>query len=111
MASLLATTNQASTLRRMGVSMGLCFASASVAPLLLAQQRVALAMVLFVVGALGLVGCAFYIVRAVRCPSCGCRWVEHALGEVPMGTWLHWLMTFDACPQCGKSTPEHEGEE
>lgn len=41
-------------------------------------------------------------VGAIRCPSCGDRWVWRAL-KLASGRWLHWLRAQDACPACGAS--------
>jgi hypothetical protein len=108
MPSLLAATNQVGTLRWVGVTMAVSFMAVVLAPVFLTQQYPAVAIALFAAGAIGLVSCAFYAIRAIRCPACSYRWLEHALGERPMGNWLHWLLTFESCPQCEASRSFHE---
>ena len=39
-------------------------------------------------------------VGAIRCPSCGDRWIWRAL-KLASGRWLHWLRAQDVCPACG----------
>ena len=41
-------------------------------------------------------------VGAIRCPSCGDRWMWRAL-KIASGRWLHWLRDQQACPACGAS--------
>jgi hypothetical protein len=39
-------------------------------------------------------------VGAIRCPSCGDRWMWRAL-KIASGRWLHWLRDQQVCPACG----------
>jgi predicted RNA-binding Zn-ribbon protein involved in translation (DUF1610 family) len=39
---------------------------------------------------------------AVRCPSCGNRWVWNAMSNQGQASWLTWLASQTQCPQCGK---------
>jgi hypothetical protein len=39
---------------------------------------------------------------AVRCPSCGSRWMWRAAKQ-PGGKWLTWLRAQHLCPDCKKS--------
>jgi len=41
-------------------------------------------------------------VGAIRCPSCGDRWIWRAL-KLASGRWLHWLRDQEICPVCGAS--------
>jgi len=77
---------------------GLVCAVAS--PVLLAYQYPIPALVLFCVGTASMLGSSWLSVRTIACPVCGLRWLEHAVGWRPLGNWVHWLVTFEECPQC-----------
>jgi predicted RNA-binding Zn-ribbon protein involved in translation (DUF1610 family) len=38
---------------------------------------------------------------SIRCPSCGKRFVWHALSTMPSHSWLEWLLVESTCPKCG----------
>ena len=45
---------------------------------------------------------------AVRCPGCRLSLVGHALSNQHHTAWLGWLISVQACPRCGYSTPRSE---
>lgn len=49
-----------------------------------------------------IVASLYLSVGAIRCPSCGDRWIWRAL-KLASGRWLHWLRAQDVCPACGAS--------
>ena len=38
---------------------------------------------------------------AIRCPSCGARWVWMGVSGKSSGQWLSWLLSQSKCPACG----------
>ncbi|MEM7436695.1 MAG: hypothetical protein AAF436_16195 [Myxococcota bacterium] len=38
---------------------------------------------------------------AVRCPSCGSKWLWVAVRSQHHKRWLHWLLQQRVCPHCG----------
>ena len=44
----------------------------------------------------------------VRCPGCSLSLVGHALSNQHHTAWLRWLVTVQACPRCGHSTPKNK---
>jgi hypothetical protein len=41
-----------------------------------------------------------YICIAVRCPTCGARWVYMSLGATIWSKWVDWLVKLERCPRC-----------
>ena len=80
---LLIATGQSGPLKSCGVATATGLAAAVSAPLLLAYGYGIVAVGLFAVGALTLLG----------------------------SVWLTWLITFTECPECGFSVEPHSGEQ
>ena len=38
---------------------------------------------------------------AIRCPSCGSKWLWQAVRNKHSNSWLAWLLEQKACPTCG----------
>ena len=41
-----------------------------------------------------------YSCSAIRCPSCGARWVWLGISGKSTGQWLNWLLNQSSCPKC-----------
>jgi hypothetical protein len=41
-----------------------------------------------------------YACSAIRCPSCGARWIWLGVSRNSSGQWLHWLLNQSSCPKC-----------
>lgn len=108
MVALLAQTGQTRPLYVSATVFVGGFACATATPVLLAYQYPIPALVLFVAGAVSMLGSAWFAVRTIACPVCGLRWLEHAVGWRPMGNWVHWLVTFEECPQCLETAAGHQ---
>ena len=63
-------------------------------------------MSVFAVGALGLGVSQLYMLRSIACPTCGSKWLQYAFRKKTLGSWLHWLTSFDTCPGCEINTHE-----
>jgi hypothetical protein len=60
--------------------------------------------ILFAVGATLLLVSPIYAIRHVTCPRCNISWVQYAMGQKHVSSWLAWLISFTECPECGLST-------
>jgi hypothetical protein len=98
---LLYATGIDRTLRRSLLAGALGLGLVIVSPLLLHYDVVAPAAICFGLGSVVLLSCAEFALRAVRCPACKLPWLQHALGQLPVGG-LKWLVTFDRCPGCAE---------
>lgn len=54
----------------------------------------------FTAVAIGLV-----VTLSLRCPDCRARWIWIGLSHQDHNQWLRWLMTLQACPECGYRGP------
>jgi hypothetical protein len=57
-------------------------------------------MTVFLVGAVGLGASQLYMLRSIACPTCGAKWLQYAFRKKALGSWLHWLTSFETCPGC-----------
>ena len=98
--ALLRATGQMNVLRLSAIVAGCGFLVASIAPIALTYDLPKTALAVFVAGAGALVLAPWVALRKIKCPNCGARWLQHALGGRPIGDWVGWLLTFHACPKC-----------
>lgn len=100
---LLRATRLDRTLRRSAGGALLASGLVAASPLLLHYYDSAIpAAACFGLGAMALLASAELALRGVRCPACKLPWLQHALGQMPLGGWLKWLTTFDRCPGCAE---------
>jgi hypothetical protein len=98
--ALLQATGQLNVLKLAAIVAGCGFLVASCAAIALANDLPRLALAVFLAGTIALVVAPWVALRKIKCPSCGAHWLQHALGGRPIGDWVGWLVTFDACPEC-----------
>ncbi len=101
---LLATTGQDRPLKCCGILSTLGFAGVIAAPFLVHYGHALGGLVDFAIGGSLLLRAVFYALRHTRCPVCGTHWLQYALGEKSLNSWLNWLVTFTRCPECGFTT-------
>jgi hypothetical protein len=98
--ALLQVTGQLGVLKLAAIVAGGGFLVASIAPVALAYDLPRLALAAFLAGAIALVAAPWVALRKIKCPNCGARWLQHALGGRPIGDWVGWLISFSVCPAC-----------
>jgi hypothetical protein len=103
--ALLSGTGQSRRLVLCGSLATLGFGLASIAPVFYLHDMATLGLVSFTLGALLLLVPVWTALRTIRCPRCGMPWLQFALGERPMGSWIHWLRSFTSCPECSLTIP------
>jgi hypothetical protein len=75
----------------------------AVAPVLMYTDHDLLATVLFLIGAILLLGPVLYALKRTVCPNCQTPWLQYALREKSINGWLAWLTAFTEWPECGLS--------
>jgi hypothetical protein len=98
--SLLSVTGQTGALKLAALGAALGVLIAGLAPLVASHEAEYVAAAMFIVGAILLLIPAWVVLRNIRCPRCGARWLQHALGSQPISNWAAWLFSFDTCPEC-----------
>lgn len=58
---------------------------------------------LVMVASLTIVGSFAWVIRSVRCPTCGTRLLLKAMREQTLADWWDWLDSVLLCPVCGSS--------